>query len=529
MVCRASQAVRTPSACWHRVTWMYPGTWGAQTPNKPAVIMATTGESITYRELDEQSNQLVRLLHDSGLRRGDHIAVLLENHLHFMTTVWAALRSGMYVTAINWHLATDEAAYIVENCEARVLLSSAAQAALADPIDSPHVERRLMFDRPDDVADRWEDYATTVSHYPTSAVAKEPMGDAMLYSSGTTGRPKGVLRSLPDVAFWDLSPKQQAAIPNPYGFGPDTIYLSPAPLYHAAPLAFCRRVHMFGGAIVVMDKFEATAALQAIERYRCTHSQWVPTMFVRLLDLPDEVKAHHDLSTHRVAVHAAAPCPVEVKQQMMEWWGPIIWEYYAGSEGFGRTGIQPQEWLEHPGSVGSADPERVFILDDDGNALPRSETGGIYFKPDVDFVYKGDPEKTAGATSPQGYITYGDVGHIDQDGYLYLTDRKSFMIISGGVNIYPREAEDVLIGHPAILDVGVFGIPHPDLGEEVKAAVELQPGFEPSADLETDIVQFCRDRLSSFKCPRSVDFMAELPRLPAGKLRKGDLRKPYWS
>ena len=508
---------------------MYPGHWGKQTPDAPAVIMASTGESISHGELDAASNQLVHLLRASGLERGDHIAVLLENHLHFMTTVWAALRSGLYVTAINWHLTTDEAAYIVENCEARVLISSPHQAALADPIESPHLERRLMFDRPAAYADRWEDYATAVHDQPTTPIADEPMGDAMLYSSGTTGRPKGVLRPLADIAFWDLSAEQQAAIRNPYGFDETTVYLSPAPLYHAAPLAFCRRVQMWGGCIVVMDRFEPTTALEAIERYQVTHSQWVPTMFVRLLDLPDEVKHGHDLSTHRVAIHAAAPCPVEVKQRMMDWWGPIIWEYYAGSEGFGRTGIEPHEWLDHPGSVGLATPDVVFILDEDFNEVPRGETGGIYFKPDLQFVYKGDPEKTAGATSPQGYITYGDVGHIDEDGYLYLTDRKSFMIISGGVNIYPREAEDVLIGHPAILDVGVFGIPHPDLGEEVKAAVELQPGYEASPELEADIIQYCRDRLSTFKCPRSVDFMDELPRLPAGKLRKGDLRRPYWT
>lgn len=508
---------------------MYPGHWGKRTPDAPAVIMASTGESITHGELDAASNQLAHLLRASGLGRGDHVAVLLENHPHFMTAVWAALRSGLYVTAINWHLTTDEAAYIVENCEARVLISSPDQAALADPIESPHLERRLMFDRPAAYADGWEDYATALADQPTDAIADESMGDAMLYSSGTTGRPKGVLRPLADAAFWDMSAEEQAEIRNPYGFDEHTVYLSPAPLYHAAPLAFCRRVHMWGGAIVVMDRFEPTLALQAIEQYGITHSQWVPTMFVRLLDLPDEVKHGHDLSTHRVAIHAAAPCPVEVKQQMMDWWGPIIWEYYAGSEGFGRTGIQPDEWLAHPGSVGLATPGVVYILDEDGAELPRGETGGIYFKPDVDFVYKGDPDKTADAMSPQGYITYGDVGHIDEDGYLYLTDRKSFMIISGGVNIYPREAEDVLIGHPAILDVGVFGIPHPDLGEEVKAAVELQPGHDPSPELEADIIQYCRDRLATFKCPRSVDFMDELPRLPAGKLRKGDLRRPYWT
>jgi len=508
---------------------MYPGFWGTQTPDAPAVIMAATGESLTHAELDAASNRLAHFLRACGLSRGDHFALLAENHLHYMSVVWAGLRSGLQVTAINWHLSSGEAAYIVEDCEARVLISTAACADIADPIDSPHLERRLMFDRPEALAHRWDDYATVVDVHPSDMIADESAGDTMLYSSGTTGRPKGVLRPLAEVPMWDWPPEQQAAFRNPYGFDEHTVYLSPAPLYHAAPLAFCRRVQWWGGTIVVMDRFDPTAALEAIERHRITHSQWVPTMFIRLLDLPDDVRSAHDLSSHRVAIHAAAPCPVEIKQQMMDWWGPIIWEYYAGSEGFGRTGIPPQEWLEHPGSVGLATPGVVFVLDEAGNEVAPGETGGIYFKPDVEFVYKGDPQKTADAISPQGYITYGDVGHIDADGYLYLTDRKSFMIISGGVNIYPREAEDVLIGHPAILDVGVFGIPHPDLGEEVKAAVELRPGHQASAELEADILRFCRDRLSTFKCPRSVDFMDELPRLPAGKLRKADLRKPYWT
>jgi fatty-acyl-CoA synthase len=285
---------------------------------------------------------------------------------------------------------------------------------------------------------------------------------------------------------------------------------------------------MFGGTVVVLDRFHPTTALAAIERFQITHSQWVPTMFIRLLHLPEEVKTAYDLSSHRVAIHAAAPCPPAIKHEMMDWWGPILYEYYAGSEGFGRTAIGPEEWLAHPGSVGKADPAVIFILDEDNNELPPGESGLIHFNPITTFEYKGDAEKTAGAMSPQGYATYGDVGYVDDDGYLFLTDRKSFMIISGGVNIYPRETEDVLIAHPAILDAAVFGVPHPDLGEEVKAAVELQPGFEPSDELAADIIAFSRDRLSSFKCPRSVDFSDALPRLPTGKLRKADLRAPYW-
>ena len=503
---------------------MHPAEIASKHPDKPAYIIAETGQVTTFKQLNDLSNQGAQLFRKLGLQRGDHVAMMLENHPAMLQICLAAQRSGLHFTAISYRLQEEEVEYIVTDCQAKVFITSRAQQAVVEKVSLDHCERAYMLDGIVAGFESWED---AIAEMPAEQIADESTGSQMLYSSGTTGRPKGVLKPLPESKFGETEGPNLFELL--YGATEGSIYLSPAPLYHAAPLTFTMGFLAMGVTVIVMQHFEAEASLAAIEKYRVTHSQWVPTMFVRLLDLPDEVKAHHDLSTHRVAVHAAAPCPVEVKQQMMEWWGPIIWEYYAGSEGFGRTGIQPQEWLEHPGSVGSADPERVFILDDDGNALPRSETGGIYFKPDVDFVYKGDPEKTAGATSPQGYITYGDVGHIDQDGYLYLTDRKSFMIISGGVNIYPREAEDVLIGHPAILDVGVFGIPHPDLGEEVKAAVELQPGFEPSADLETDIVQFCRDRLSSFKCPRSVDFMAELPRLPAGKLRKGDLRKPYWS
>ena len=508
---------------------MYPGHWGKLTPDEPAVTMAATGDSITHAELDAASNQLAHLLRAAGLGRGDHIAVLMENHLHYLAVVWAGLRSGLQVTAINWHLTPAEAAYIVEDCEARVLISSAACAGIADPIESPHLERRLMFDRPADLSDRWEDYPQAVDEHARTPIADESAGETMLYSSGTTGRPKGVLKALPEVAPWQLSPEEQAvAARTAFGFDEHTVYLSPAPLYHAAPLGFCRRVLARGGTVVIMDRFDAAASLDAIERHQVTHSQWVPTMFSRMLDLPDSVRASYDLSTHQMAIHAAAPCPVDVKQRMMDWWGPIIWEYYSGSEGIGLTLIRPHEWLANPGSVGMATPGKVFVLDEHGDEVAAGEQGLIHFKPDIEFEYKGDRAKTAAATSHHGYVTYGDVGYVNDNGYLFLTDRKSFMIISGGVNIYPREAEDVLIQHPAVLDVGVFGIPHPDLGEEVKAAVELQPGFEPSDELAHELIEFCRERLSTFKCPRSIDFADALPRLPTGKLRKSELRGPYW-
>ncbi len=508
---------------------MYPGHWASVKPDDAAVVMASTGEVVTHAELDAGSNRLAHLLRSYGLRRGDHIALLMENHPRYFEVVWAALRSGVYVTLINWHLTADEAAYIIEDSDAHVLISTEQCLDIARRVDTPRLDHRLLVGDAEPPAG-WDDYESAIAAMPDHPIDDESAGEALLYSSGTTGRPKGVLKPLPETPLWRLPPEQAgAALPNPYGFDEHTVYLSPAPLYHAAPIAFCRRVHVQGGAVVVMDRFDPTAALEHIERYRITHSQWVPTMFVRLLDLPEETRLGHDLSSHRVAIHAAAPCPVEVKQRMMDWWGPIIHEYYAGSEGIGNTRIGPEEWLANPGSVGLATPGVVFVLDEDDEVVAPGESGLIHFDPIASFEYKGDPDKTAGARSKQGYFTYGDVGYIDANGYLHLTDRKSFMIISGGVNIYPREAEDVLIGHPAVLDVGVFGIPHPDLGEEVKAAVELQPGYEPSEDLAVDLLTYCREHLSGFKCPRSIDFAEALPRLPTGKLRKADLRAPYWT
>lgn len=508
---------------------MYPGYWGVNTPDKPAVIIAETGQCLTHGELNDRSNQLAQLYRSEGLKRGDHVALLMENHLQYLPIVWAALRSGLYVTAINWHLTPAEAAYIVEDSECSLLISSALCADIVDRIQCDAVRCRLMIGSPDAaMSQHWEDYETRVSTFATNPIDDESAGQAMLYSSGTTGRPKGVLRPLPDKAPWEL-PADQAPpnIATPYALDDDTVYLSPAPLYHASPLSFCRETTAKGGTAVVMERFDPLMALQALERYKVTHSQWVPTMFIRMLDLPEEQRAGFDLRSHKVAIHAAAPCPESVKRKMIDWWGPIIHEFYGGSEGFGSTRIGPQEWLERPGSVGQVRSGYVFILDEQGNELPTGERGEIFFKPQKQFEYKGDSIKTANATSQHGYKSYGDVGYLDEDGYLYLTDRKSFMIISGGVNIYPRETEDVLLMHPAVADVAVFGIPHPDFGEEVKAGVELHKNVEACEELEQALIDFCIERLAKFKCPRSIDFHASLPRLPSGKLRKADLRAPY--
>ncbi len=519
---------------------MYPGVWGERQPDRPAVVMGRSREVVTYAELDARSNRLAHLLRAAGMRRGDHIAVFMENHPRYMEVVWAGLRSGLYVTAVNSFLTAPEAAYIIDDCEARVLITSRAKAEVAEALldQTPRLECRLMVD--DAIRDH-DPYEDAVGAYPETVIDDESAGATMLYSSGTTGRPRGVLRDLPKVTPWlaDAAPRApessdaaqarpRAAGGNRYGFRNDMVYLSPAPLYHAAPLAFVGMTHRLGGTAVVMEKFDPVQALQLIERERVTHSQWVPTMFSRMLKLPPEDRAHFDLSSHEVAIHAAAPCPVPVKHEMMEWWGPILFEYYAGTEGIGGTNIGPEEWLEHPGSVGLAPEDTVFILDEDAVEVPRGQVGTIYFKSAASFEYKGDPEKTQEMRLPGGLATLGDVGYVDEDGYLFLTDRKTYMIISGGVNIYPREIEDALITHPKVADVAVFGIPNEDFGEEVKAAVQLMPGLEGSAELERELLDFCRERIARFKCPRSVDFEAELPRLPTGKLYKRLLRDPYW-
>ena len=352
----------------------------------------------------------------------------------------------------------------------------------------------------------------------------------MLYSSGTTGHPKGVRRPLsgePFGTYATLVPMLERIM----GFTEGDVYLSPAPLYHAAPLVWSTTVQRMGGTVVVMERFDPEECLRLIEEYRVTHAQFVPTMFVRMLKLPDEVRARYDVSSLRSVVHAAAPCAPEVKRRMIEWWGPIVQEYYSGTEGMGMTWISPQDALSHPGSVGRAIWGEVHVCGDDGAELPLGETGVVYFggRSDTTFEYNHDPEKTRQSFNDKGWATLWDVGHVDEEGFLYLTDRKLFMIVSGGVNIYPQEIEDVLVLHPAVADVAVFGIPEPEMGEEVKAVVQPAPGFEPGSALEAEIIAFCRDHLSHYKCPRTVDFTDLLPRGENGKLYKKNLREAYWA
>ncbi|MEO8713981.1 MAG: acyl-CoA synthetase [Acetobacteraceae bacterium] len=503
---------------------MYIGDYARIRPDHPAVIDASTGEKLSYRDLDERSNRLARLLRAEGLRRGDTIALFMENNLRFLEVAWAALRSGLYLTAINRYLTADEAAYIIDDCDARVLVSSAARAdvAAALPERLASCRRFLMTDG---AIPGWECYEQAVAAFPADPLPDERAGELMLYSSGTTGRPKGVKRILRDVHPSDDT--LLAQVLQDYGFVPETVYLSPAPMYHAAPLAFSLLVQRTGGTVLMMRRFDPAEALALIERYRVTHSQWVPTMFVRLLRLEPAERAR-DLSSHRRAIHAAAPCPVEVKRAMIDWWGPIIDEYYGATEGNGRTAISCAEWLERPGSVGQARLGIIHICDEVGAELPVSERGLVYFERDIlPFAYHKDPERTRAAQHPDhpGWSTLGDVGYVDDAGYLFLTDRKAFMIISGGVNIYPREIEDVLVTHPKVRDVAVFGVPDAEMGERVVAVVE--PMAEPDPALAAELMDHAARHLARYKLPKLIEFTDALPRLPTGKLYKKTLRDEY--
>ena len=508
---------------------MYPGYYAADAPNHPAAINAATNEVLTYGQLDARSNQLAHLFHEKGLRRNDHIAIFMENNLHFFEVAWAALRSGLYITTINRYLTAEEAAYIVNDSGAKALVSSYAMSGVASELGSlvPGCPILLMTDG---LIEGWGSYEEQLDQFPESPLAEQWQGGSMLYSSGTTGRPKGILRPLPEIKVTDIAPTAPG-IGSVYGFDRETVYLSPAPLYHAAPFGFTTGVQRLGGTVVVMPRFDPLDALRCIEEFEVSHSQWVPTMFVRMLKLSDLERSRYGLTSHKVAVHAAAPCPVDVKRRMIQWWGPILEEYYAGTEGNGSTAISSEEWLEHPGSVGRSRSGVLHVCNDDGDELPPGEAGVIYFEqPEMTFSYHNAPEKTREAQHPKhlNWSALGDVGYLDEEGYLYLTDRKSFMIISGGVNIYPQEIENALIMHPNVMDVAVFGVPNDDFGEEVKAVIQLAEDVKSDESTAEDLIEYSRKHLANYMVPRSIDFIEEMPRLPTGKLYKRLLRDAYW-
>jgi long-chain acyl-CoA synthetase len=508
---------------------MFPGATAATAPDKAAIVMASTGQVVTHRELDDRSNQLARLWREAGLVAGDHVAVFMENHTRYLEVVWAALRSGLYVTTVNSYLSAGETAYILSDCGARSVVASQATAdVLQEALSAaPGVELPLVVDRG---AGATGDYEEALASQPTTPLDDQPAGEFMLYSSGTTGRPKGIERPLSGGSIQD-GQMISALLSNIFGVTSDSVYLSPAPTYHSAPLGFCVGVTALGGTVVMMEKFDALGALRAIEQYKVTCGQFVPTMFSRMLKLPQADRTRFDISSLRLAIHAAAPCPTGVKKAMMEWWGPILWEYYAGTELNGFCLCRPHEWLDRPGNVGRPVVGEIHIIDEDGREQPPGEVGLIYFGGGPAYTYHNDPEKTREAQDPggHGWTTLGDVGYVDPDGWLFLTDRKAFMIISGGVNVYPQEAEDVLTMHPKVLDVAVIGVPNEEMGEEVKAVVQLTDPDAANADTESELIAYCRQRLAHYKCPVTIDFERELPRLPTGKLYKRQLRDRYWS
>ena len=501
---------------WHAV----------HTPDRPAIVMGSSGTVVTYRELEERSTRFARALRSRGLRVGDHIAILMENCPQFVEVTWAAQRSGLYYTAINSHLRASEVQYILDDCGASALLTSSAMADIVASLDFSRIPIRVSAGG--DVAEfeRYEDVLAIESAAPLD---DECEGREMLYSSGTTGRPKGVRKPLPGTPLGDPTAPPVQIAQGLCGSSPqyDVVYLSPAPLYHSAPLVFTMSWQRVGATVVLMEKFDPRECLELIQRHRVTHAQFVPTMFIRMLRLSEEERSRYDVSSLRNVIHSAAPCPVSVKRQMLDWWGPIIDEYYSGTEDVGSTFISPQEWLAHPGSVGRP-VEECHIVGEDGEELGPGEVGVVYFAGGRSFEYHNDPDKTAASANAKGWRTVGDMGYLDEDGYLYLTDRQANMIISGGVNIYPQEAENVLAGHPAVADVAVFGIPDAEMGEAVKAVVQTVDLVAGTDDLEAELIAYCRSELATYKCPRTVDFVDELPRDPNGKLYKRLLRDRYW-
>ena len=497
-----------------------------RTPDKAALVMAGSGEVVTYAELEAGSNRFAQLLRALGIRAGEHIAFFVENHPRFFELCWGAKRAGLYYTAISSYLTAEEVAYIVNDSGARLFVSTEYKrdVAVVVPPLCPKLEHCLLIGGE---TEGFDSYSDAVAAQPESRIADEVEGTDMLYSSGTTGRPKAVKRPLQGLPFGAPEPAL-AMLADAVGLHRDMVYLSPAPLYHAAPLRYNMASIGRGATSVIMERFDAVHSLELIERHRVTHSQWVPSMFVRMLKLPEAERTRHDLSSHVTAVHAAAPCPIPVKEAMIDWWGPILLEYYGGTESNGLTLIRTEEWLKHCGSVGRPVVGATHVVDDDGNECPPGEIGTIYFSDGPAFEYFNDPERTAEAYDDRGRSTLGDIGYLDDDGYLYLTDRQSFMIVSGGVNVYPQEIENLLITHPKVADVAVIGVPSAEFGEEVKAVVQPLAMSDAGEALADDLAAFARRHLSAIKTPRSIDFIEALPRHPTGKLYKRLLKDRYW-
>ena len=500
-------------------------TYAIETPDRPAYIMANSGETVTYGQLDRRSNQIAHLLRSLGLRPGDHIAMMLKNCPEFLQVAQAANRAGIIFTPISTHLKKDETAYIINNCQAKVFIASSSLSTVASEASRSAAGLVRCLSVGGDI-EGFDALTGLLAECPETPIEDECLGAPMLYSSGTTGKPKGV--------FWQPHSDSIQA-PHPlagsigafFGFDEKTVYLSPAPLYHAAPLHYNLMVLGMGGTSVIMEQFDPERSLALIEQYQITHSQWVPIMFVRMLKLPEANRSGYDLSSMKVAIHAAAPCPIDIKEQMIDWWGQVIVEYYAASESIGFTIIDSAAWLTHKGAVGRplfGDPR---IVGEDGEVLATGEVGEIYFADSRPFEYFDEPEKTREAFNDQGWATTGDMGYLDEEGFLYLTDRKNFTIITGGVNVYPAEIEGLLVAHDKVADAAVFGVPHPEYGEAVTAVIQPVNWADATEQTAAELTEWMRDRLSSIKVPKTIDFLEQLPRMDNGKLYKRHLLDSY--
>ncbi|WP_088311161.1 acyl-CoA synthetase [Novosphingobium sp. B 225] len=506
---------------------MHPSIHAQTNPDKPAIIMGSSGEVITYGTLDARSNQVAQLIRSQGIQIGDTVAVCLENHPWYFGLTWGAQRAGVHYVCISSRLTAPEVAYILEDSGAKLLFTSSYLAPVMDEVAKlvPGLPQLRFGTEGAGSAE------AALAAQPATPIADERAGVDMLYSSGTTGRPKGVKIALPDDPAIAQSNSLVDLARMAFGIQESGVYLSPAPLYHAAPLRWSMTVHKIGGTVVVMERFDPEDALAMVEKYKVTDSQWVPTHFVRMLKLPEDVRKKYDVSTLKCAIHAAAPCPVPVKHAMIDWWGPVLFEYYAGTEGNGFTFISSPEWLQRPGSVGRALTGIVRVCDENGDEVPRGTEGQIFFEPTdtaaKPFEYHNDPVKTAESRNKHGWTSLGDVGIQDEEGYVFLTDRKSFMIIAGGVNIYPQEIENLLITHPKVADVAVIGAPDPDMGEKVVAVVQPANMAEAGPALAEELSTWLAPQLSRVKMPRQIDFREQLPRELTGKLYKRLLRDEY--
>jgi len=508
---------------------MYPRHFANATPEKTAVMMSDGSASVSFAQLEETANRAAHLFRSHGLKAGDKVAFLLPNCVDVFTFGWGAQRAGLLFVPIPTKSTIDEAAYLMTDSGAALLLTSLQCPAMQTGGFEGALGASIKYILEVSPSQSWTHWETALSDFPATPIADETSGQAMLYSSGTTGRPKGITPKYGVGAPLEEPDLLCQLMSQAFNVSDQAVFLSPAPLYHAAPLRWTMCAQALGAKTIVMPRFDPVETLAVIEREAVTDAQFVPTHFVRMLKMPEADRQKYDVSSLKMAVHAAAPCPIEIKQQMFEWWGDVIYEYYAGSEGVGMTLATPEGWKSHPGTVGIAILGTPHICDEDGNPLLTGEIGQIYFESEIEFNYHNDNEKTKSVYNKHGWGSFGDVGYLDEDNFLYLTDRKSFMIISGGVNIYPQEIENLLITHPDVSDVAVIGAPDPDLGEKVVAIIEPANLTQDKDKLAAELNTYCRTKLSSIKLPKQIDFVDELPRTETGKMMKRLLRDEYWT